>query len=70
MDPNNLPKGDISTMDFGSGGNSEAKAWKDIWGSGQGIGAVKAVKTVAEFVDQLEAEYRAAKASLDARFLG
>ena len=70
MDPNNLPKGDISTMDFGSGGNNEAKAWKDIWGSGQGIGAVKAVKTVAEFVDQLEAEYRAAKASLDARFLG
>ena len=70
MDPNNLPKGDISTMDFGSGGNSEAKAWKDIWGSGQGIGAVKAVKTVAEFVDQLEAEYRAAKASLDARYLG
>ncbi|WP_395615260.1 NAD(P)H-dependent flavin oxidoreductase [Sphingorhabdus sp.] len=70
MDPDNLPKGDISTMDFGSGGNSEAKAWKDIWGSGQGIGAVKAVKTVAEFVDQLEAEYRAAKASLDARYLG
>jgi nitronate monooxygenase len=57
-------------MDFGSGGNSEAKAWKDIWGSGQGIGAVKAVKTVAEFVDQLEAEYRAAKASLDARYFG
>ena len=70
MDPNNLPKGDISTMDFGSGGNSEAKAWKDIWGSGQGIGAVKAVKTVAEFVDQLEAEYHAAKASLDERYLG
>ena len=70
MDPNNLPEGDISTMDFGSGGNSEAKAWKDIWGSGQGIGAVKAVKTVAEFVDQLEAEYRAAKASLDARYCG
>ena len=70
MDPNNLPKGDISTMNFGSGGNSEAKAWKDIWGSGQGIGAVKAVKTVAEYVDQLEAEYRAAKVSLDARYLG
>lgn len=70
MDPNNLPKGDISTMNFGSGGNSEAKAWKDIWGSGQGIGAVKAVKTVAEFIDQLEAEYRAAKASLDARYIG
>ena len=70
MDPNNLPKGDISTMDFGSGGNSDAKAWKDIWGSGQGIGAVNAVKTVAEFVDQLEAEYRAAKASLDAAYRG
>jgi nitronate monooxygenase len=70
MDPNNLPKGDISTMNFGSGGNSEAKAWKDIWGSGQGIGAVKAVKTVAEYVDQLEAEYRAAKVSLDARYIG
>jgi nitronate monooxygenase len=70
MDPNNLPKGDISTMNFGSGGNSEAKAWKDIWGSGQGIGAVKEVQTVAEFVDQLEAEYRAAKASLDAAYRG
>jgi nitronate monooxygenase len=70
MDPNNLPEGDIKTMDFGSGGNSEAKAWKDIWGSGQGIGAVKAVKTVAEYVDQLEGEYRAAKVSLDARFIG
>jgi nitronate monooxygenase len=70
MDPNNLPKGDISTMNFGSGGNSDAKAWKDIWGSGQGIGAIKQVQTVAQFVDQLEAEYRAAKASLDARYLG
>jgi nitronate monooxygenase len=70
MDPNNLPKGDISTMNFGSGGNSEAKAWKDIWGSGQGIGAVKAVKTVAEYVDQLEAEYRAAKVALDAAYRG
>jgi nitronate monooxygenase len=68
MDPNNLPDGDISTMDFGSGGNSEAKAWKDIWGSGQGIGAVEAVTTVAEMVDRLEAEYRAAKESLDARY--
>lgn len=70
MDPNNLPKGDISTMNFGSGGNSEAKAWKDIWGSGQGIGAVKAVKTVAEFVDQLESEYRAAKENLDKVYRG
>ena len=70
MDPDNLPDGDISTMDFGSGGNSDAKAWKDIWGSGQGIGAVKEVLSVAEFVDQLEAEYRAAKASLDKAYRG
>ena len=68
MDPDNLAKGDISTMNFGSGGNTEAKAWKDIWGSGQGIGAVKEVLSVGEFVDQLEAEYRAAKASLDANY--
>jgi nitronate monooxygenase len=65
MDPDNLPKGDISTMNFGSGGNTEAKAWKDIWGSGQGIGAVKDVLSVAEMVDRLEAEYREAKARLD-----
>ncbi len=70
MDPNNLPEGDIKTMDFGSGGNTDAKAWKDIWGSGQGIGAVKEVLSVAEFVDKLEAEYRAAKASLDAAYRG
>jgi nitronate monooxygenase len=68
MDPDNLPQGDISTMNFGSGGNTEAKAWKDIWGSGQGIGAIKDVLSVAEFVDQLESEYRAAKASLDAAY--
>lgn len=70
MDPDNLPKGDISTMNFGSGGNTEAKAWKDIWGSGQGIGAVKDVRTVAEFVDQLESEYREAKARLDKVYRG
>ena len=70
MDPDNLETSDPSAMNFGSGGNTKAKAWKDIWGSGQGIGAIKEVQTVAEFVDQLEAEYRAAKASLDARYLG
>jgi nitronate monooxygenase len=69
MDPDNLPDGDISTMNFGSGGNSEAKAWKDIWGSGQGIGAIDKVQSVEEFVSQLESQYRAAKAGLDARFI-
>ncbi len=70
MDPDNLPEGDYTTMDFGSGGNTEAKAWKDIWGSGQGIGAVKSVMSVAAMVDRLQAEYRTAKAELDAKFLG
>ncbi len=60
LDPNDLPASDPSQMNFGSAGNSGAKAWKDIWGSGQGVGAVKAVETVAERVDRLEAEYHAA----------
>lgn len=68
MDPDNLPEGDISTMNFGSGGNTEAKAWKDIWGSGQGIGAVKEVQSVADMVARLEAEYRTAKARLDGAY--
>ena len=61
LDPDNLPQSDPSKMNFGSGGNTKAKAWKDIWGSGQGIGAVKAVVPVAEMVDRLEREYLAAK---------
>ena len=64
LDPDNLPKGDLKTMNFGSGGNTKAKAWKDIWGSGQGVGAVKAVESVAERVDRLEAEFIAAKVEL------
>ncbi|ODU21380.1 MAG: 2-nitropropane dioxygenase [Sphingomonas sp. SCN 67-18] len=67
MDPDNLPDGDLKTMDFGSGGNQAKKAWRDIWGSGQGIGAVTAVESVAERVDRLESEYHAAKAALQAR---
>ena len=61
LDPDNLPVSDPSKMNFGSGGNTKAKAWKDIWGSGQGIGAVKSVVPVAEMVDRLEREYLAAK---------
>ncbi len=67
LDPDNLPKGDYSTMNFGSGGNTEAKAWRDIWGSGQGIGAVDKVDTVADMVGRLTREYHAAKESLLAR---
>ena len=63
MDPDNLPPADPSKMDFeqATGG---AKAWKDIWGSGQGIGAIKAVEPVAKLVDRLETEYRAARTRL------
>lgn len=67
LDPDNLPESDPSKMNFGSGGNTEAKAWKDIWGSGQGIGAVKAVESVAERVAKLEAEYNQARAELAAK---
>jgi nitronate monooxygenase len=67
MDPDNLPESDPSAMNFGSGGNTEAKAWKDIWGSGQGIGAVTAVDSVAERVDKLEAEYNQARSELAAK---
>ena len=61
MDPDNLPEGDLKTMDFGGGNGSKPKAWKDIWGSGQGIGAVSKVESVADRVDRLEREYRAAR---------
>jgi len=67
MDPDNLPEGDLKTMNFGSGGNTKAKAWKDIWGSGQGIGSVSAVRPVAEFVAELEAQYLAARRELEAK---
>ena len=61
LDPNNLPVSDPSAMNFGSGGGSDAKAWKDIWGSGQGIGAVKHIGTTADYVAKLKLEYNAAK---------
>ena len=67
MDPDNLPEGDLKTMNFGSGGNTKVKAWKDIWGSGQGIGSVTAVRPVAEFVAELEAQYLAARRELEAK---
>ncbi|MGO7215418.1 NAD(P)H-dependent flavin oxidoreductase [Rhizobium ruizarguesonis] len=63
MDPDNLPLADASKMDFEQAVGG-AKAWKDIWGSGQGISAIKAVEPVANLVDRLEAEYRAARARL------
>ncbi len=64
LDPDDLAESDPSKMDFGSGGNTDAKAWKDIWGCGQGVGAVKKIQTVADLVTQLRAEYDAAKQRL------
>jgi nitronate monooxygenase len=66
LDPDNLPESDPTKMNFGSGGNTSKKAWKDIWGSGQGIGAVQKVEPVGAFVDRLESEYLRAKADLAA----
>jgi nitronate monooxygenase len=64
LDPDHLPQADKSAMNFGSGGNSAAKAWRDIWGAGQGVGLIGDAPTTAEVVARLEAEYRAARASL------
>ncbi len=70
LDPDKLPQGDVSTMDFasadgsGEGSISSAKAWKDIWGCGQGIGAIKKVQPAGAYVDQLKREYADAKARL------
>lgn len=64
LDPDNLPVADKSKMNFGSGGNTSAKAWKDIWGAGQGTGQIKGVQPTREVVAQLAAEYAAARARL------
>ena len=64
MDPDNLPEGDVKTMNFGGGEGSKSKAWKDIWGCGQGIGAVTAVVSTADLVARLKREYREAQQRL------
>jgi nitronate monooxygenase len=66
MDPNNLPDGDKATMNFRAGESSKAKAWKDVWGSGQGIGAVHKRMSAGEYIAQLKREYEEAKAKLAA----
>jgi nitronate monooxygenase len=61
LDPANLPESDPSAMNFGG---DAKKAWKDIWGCGQGIGAVDKVQTAGEYIEQLKAQYAQAKAAL------
>jgi nitronate monooxygenase len=66
MDPDNLPEGDLKTMNFG-GGDSAKKAWRDIWGSGQGIGAIDRVRPAADYVAELTAQYEEGKEELRAK---
>ena len=67
LDPDNLAQSDPSKMNFGGGEGSKAKAWKDIWGAGQGVGAVKEVVPTADLVARLKREYDEAKRGLCGR---
>jgi nitronate monooxygenase len=65
LDPENLPDGDKTKMNFATSGSAPpVKAWKDIWGCGQGIGAVKDIPSAGELVARLREEYRAARQAL------
>ena len=64
LDPDALPEGDLKTMDFAAGNSAKAKAWRDIWGSGQGIGAVEAVEPVAARIARLAEQFAAARQRL------
>jgi nitronate monooxygenase len=70
LDPDNLPDADKSAMNFGSGGNTDSKAWKDIWGSGQGIGGIKDSPSVAELVGRIKSEYELAFDEFKSRMQG
>ena len=65
LDPDNLPTADKSAMNFGSGGNTDSKAWKDIWGSGQGIGLIEDAPTVESLVERIRAEFNEATAEFN-----
>ena len=64
LDPDDLSDSKLRPMNFGTGGDSKAKAWRDIWSAGQGVGSIDDIPTVAELVDRMEAEYRDAALSL------
>jgi nitronate monooxygenase len=57
FDPDNLPEGNLRTMNFGTAGKQKAKAWRDIWSAGQGVGTIDDIPTVAELVDRMTTEY-------------
>ena len=64
LDPDDLAAGSLDTMKFGSEGSAKSRAWRDIWGSGQGIGAIDRVRSAADFIDLLADQYAAAKKRL------
>jgi nitronate monooxygenase len=64
MDPDNLPQSDPSKMNFSTGSDASAKAWKDIWGCGQGIGAIREVMSAADMVARFKQEYAEAKSRI------
>ncbi len=64
LDPDNLPQADKTKMNFGSGSDAKAKAWRDIWGAGQGVGLMDDVMPVADVVARLKSEYDAARQRL------
>jgi nitronate monooxygenase len=66
MDPDDLPEADAKKMSF-AGGEGSKKAWRDIWGSGQGIGAVERVQPAGDYIDELARDYEAAKSELTAK---
>jgi nitronate monooxygenase len=66
LDPDNLPVSDKSAMNFGDGG-AKAKAWKDIWGAGQGVGLMDDVPSVGDLITRMRSEYEAARARIGAR---
>ena len=65
LDPDELPVSDPSKMNFGTGDGAKAKAWKDIWGAGQGVGAVKSVLPASKLIERLKSEYQASRKRLD-----
>ncbi len=70
LDPDNLPSADKSKMNFGSGGNTKSKAWKDIWGSGQGIGSIKDNPTVKDLVNEITKQYDEAYKEMQEKKIG
>jgi nitronate monooxygenase len=64
LDPDHLPAADKTKMDFGSGGNTERKAWRDIWSAGQSVSGIHGIDTVANLIDRMLVEYQAARARI------